>query len=163
MELLVYMLEQDDPKKCTAAKLSRFGIARRVRIIPRDTILLDPYANIILSREDKSKSITALDCSWNNTRIFKHRLRGVRRRLPLLFAGNPINYAKPNKLSTAEALAAACIILGYRSKAYEILDKFKWGHTFLELNEELLNEYADAYDHIQMLKVEEDYIKALYG
>ena len=157
------MLNQDDPKKCTAARLSRFRIARRVKHIPRNTILLDPFASIILSKADHANSITALDCSWSNTSIFKHRLKGIRRRLPLLFAGNPINYAKPNKLSTAEALAAACIILGYNDKAYDILSKFKWGHTFLELNRELFDDYSNAYDHEQMARIEEDYINSLYG
>ncbi|RMF30141.1 MAG: DUF367 family protein [Candidatus Nitrosothermus koennekii] len=162
MQLFVYMLEQDDPKRCTAAKLNKFGIVKRVRNIPKASVLLDPFSTSILSKNDKPV-ITALDCSWNNPSIFKHKLKGIRKRLPLLFAGNPINYAKPNKLSTAEALAAACIILGYKEKGEEIMNKFKWGHTFLELNEELFYYYTKAEDEEDMRKIEEEYITSLYG
>ncbi|RMF30092.1 MAG: hypothetical protein D6752_04740, partial [Candidatus Nitrosothermus koennekii] len=69
------MLEQDDPKRCTAAKLNRFGMVKRIRSIPRTSILLDPFSNSILSKKDKP-IITALDCSWNNPSIFKHKLKG---------------------------------------------------------------------------------------
>lgn len=162
MKLLIYMLEQDDPKKCTAAKLVKFDIATRVRMIPANSILLDPFAKTILSKDDKP-IITALDCSWNEPSIFKHKLRGIKRRLPLLFAGNPINYAKPNKLSTAEALAASAMILDCKEKAEEILNKFKWGHTFLELNEELFNDYSKAKNASELLKIEKEYIATLYG
>ncbi len=159
---MVYMLEEDEPKKCTAAKLVRFDIAKRVRRVPTNSILLDPFANTILSKIDKPV-ITALDCSWNNPSIFKRKLRGIKRRLPLLFAGNPINYAKPNKLSTAEALAATAMIFNDREKAEEIMNKFKWGHTFLELNNELFDDYSRASNAQELLNIEDEYITSLYG
>ena len=66
MKLLVYMLKQDDPKKCTAAKLAHFKIAYAVRRIPRNSLVLNPYAEVSLCNSDKtlSDSITAIDCSW---------------------------------------------------------------------------------------------------
>ncbi len=162
MKIFVYMLEKDDPKKCTAAKLVRFNLAERVRYIPYKSILLDPYAKDVLSKEDKP-IITAIDCSWKDTRIFKQRLPLMRRRLPLLFAGNPINYAKPHLLSTAEALASASIILGYKEVGLNIMSKFKWGNTFLDLNKALFDDYTKAKSRDDILKIEQEYINIITG
>jgi pre-rRNA-processing protein TSR3 len=35
-------------------------------------------------------------------------------------------------------------ILSQKDLAAELMDKFKWGHTFLELNANLLEDYAQA-------------------
>jgi len=42
---LVYMLRQDDPSKCTAAKLVKFRIAEPARHIGRRTIVLNPFSS----------------------------------------------------------------------------------------------------------------------
>ncbi len=84
-----------------------------------------------------------IDCSWNLVdRAFSKKFDGIKRKLPPLLAGNPINYAKFNKLTTAEAISGSLFILGFKEQAIEILDKFKWGHTFYELNRNLLDEYS---------------------
>jgi len=57
-------------------------------------------------------------------------------------SGNPVNYSKLNKLTTVEAIAAAVYILGNKDSSLELLDKFKWGHTFFELNQNLLEDYS---------------------
>lgn len=139
------MLKQDDPKKCTAAKMVRFGLATAARKIAGRTILLNPFADAFLLPADKygSDTVTAVDCSWNRAdRAFFGRLPGKARRLPPLLAGNPINYAKQGRLTTAEALAAALYILGDAEAMNRTLCKFRWGHTFVELNRSLLNDYA---------------------
>jgi pre-rRNA-processing protein TSR3 len=161
MRLLAYMLNDDDPSKCSARKLIRFRMLERVNRIPYNTILLDPYSNTPLYKGDSSyNSITLVDCSWVNApSIFsKVRVR-VRKRLPLLLAANPVNYAKLAKLSSVEALAAACYILGYEELAYMLLNKFKWGHTFMELNRDLLEEYRNADSIDGIARIEEDYFK----
>lgn len=139
------MLKQDDPKKCTAAKLVKFGLARGVSKTQSNTIILDPFAPQTIMKKDTSvaKSITGIDCSWNlaeNT--FTRRFHGIPRKLPPLLAGNPINYSKLNKLTTVEAIAGSVFILGYEQLAMDLLDKFSWGHTFYELNEDLLKDYS---------------------
>ncbi len=145
MQLQVLMLKQDDPKKCTAAKLVKFGLAKELKKISKTTLVLDPFSKKILLPKDRKliHSIAGIDCSWNRAdETFKKKFNGVARRLPPLFAGNPVNYSRLNKLTTVEAIAGALYILGYDEMADKLLDKFKWGHTFYELNQNLLSDYS---------------------
>ncbi|HJS81936.1 MAG TPA: DUF367 domain-containing protein, partial [Nitrososphaera sp.] len=73
----------------------------------------------------------------------------------------PTNYAKLGKLSSAEALAGALYVLGEKKLAADIMDKFKWGHTFLELNANLLHDYADAETEEQVVELEKEYFPQL--
>lgn len=139
------MLKQDDPKKCTAAKLVKFGLANNVHKTSNKTLVLDPFAEKTLLNKDKKliRSVTGIDCSWSLAdKTFVKKFTGIRRKLPPLFAGNPVNYSKLNKLTTVEAISAALYILGHQELSLKMLDKFKWGHTFYELNKELLDEYS---------------------
>ena len=139
------MLKQDDPKKCTAAKLVKFGLANNVHKTSNKTLVLDPFAEKTLLNKDKKliRSVTGIDCSWSLAdKTFVKKFTGIRRKLPPLFAGNPVNYSKLNKLTTVEAISAALYILGHQELSLKMLDKFKWGHTFYELNKELLGEYS---------------------
>jgi len=153
------MMRQDDPKKCTAAKLVHFRIADAVRRVPRNSIVLNPFSRVPLCGGDKeiAGSITAIDCSWEKAASALKHNYGIGRRLPLLLAGNPTNYGNLGKLSSAEALAAACAILGFDDLAAGIMNKFKWGHTFLELNGDLLREYANAKDADEIRRIEKEY------
>jgi len=58
------MLKQDDPKKCSAAKLVKFGLAKNVKKTSAKTLILDPFAKKSIMPSDKklSNSITAIDC-----------------------------------------------------------------------------------------------------
>jgi pre-rRNA-processing protein TSR3 len=69
-------------------------------------------------------------------------------------AGNPTNYAKATKLSTVEALAGALQIAGFKEEAEKILSIFTWGHTFMELNTDLLEVYASAKDSAEIVKMQ---------
>ena len=147
MQINVLMFNQDDPKKCTAAKLVRFGLAKKITTLRSKTALLHPFAADTLLNSEKRifHSITAIDCSWNKAeKMFQKKYSGIPRKLPPLLAGNPVNYSKINKLTTVEALAAAAFILGNKELCSDLLAKFNWGHTFLELNENLLNDYQSA-------------------
>ena len=64
--------------------------------------------------------------------------------LPLLLAANPVNWGKPGKLTTVEALAASLYLLGRPEQSRTLLSKFRWGERFLELNKEPLEAYAQA-------------------
>jgi Uncharacterized conserved protein len=75
-----------------------------------------------------------------------------------LFAGNPTNYAKPYILSSVEAVAASLYIFGFKSLSYKYLSIYKWGKTFLDLNMEILDEYAIAGTEEEIRKIEENLI-----
>ena len=164
MQINVLMFNQDDPKKCTAAKLVRFGLAKKITSLRSKTALLHPFAADTLLNSEKRifHSITAIDCSWNKAeKMFQKKYSRIPRKLPPLLAGNPVNYSKINKLTTVEALAAAVFILGNKELCSDLLAKFNWGHTFLELNENLLNDYqsAQSEDDINSIITEYGYKK----
>jgi pre-rRNA-processing protein TSR3 len=162
--ILIYDFHQDDPRKCTSAKLQKFRLASELhslKQIPRSAIVLNPSSSKTLSAQDRELvqryGLVGLDCSWNLSEdIFEKNIGGENRRLPLLLAGNPTNYSSRGKLSTAEALAAALFITGFGREAERLLDIFSWGHTFLTLNKEPLSDYALASPD-QMEQKEREY------
>lgn len=158
----VLLLRQDDPRKCTAAKLARFGLAVRlykVGQIPRKSIILNPFATQLLLPRDRVEAIghglVVVDCSWERVdRAFAIHFPGLGRRLPTLLASNPVNYATPHKLSSVEALAAALHMMGFKEKAIKALSLFKWGPNFLTLNAEPLEAYSSTNNEDQMVSAE---------
>ena len=160
MFLKVLMLKQDDPRKYSAAKLVKFGLAKPVTRTASRTLILNPFSKKILLKSDKKfvNSITGIDCSWNLvTPTFKKPFTGISRKLPPLLAGNPMNYSKLNKLSTVEALAAAVYILGESDLTHTLLQKFKWGNTFFELNKNLLQDYTKAQSESEIFEICHEY------
>jgi pre-rRNA-processing protein TSR3 len=162
MDLYIYNAKQCNPKACTGAKLGRFDLARMVyspQRIPRNSIVLSPFAENVLSKKDANVDrLTALDCSWERAKEVIPAIKNPHERiLPVLVAANPVNYGKPTKLTTAEALAAALYILGHSRQSEDLLGKFKWGPQFLTLNENLLNDYTNCKDPRSVLKVQREY------
>lgn len=165
----IYVLElcQDDPAKCTARKMIQMDLAKGVgrKFHASDsTIVLNPFAHRVLSSDDVSaKGILAVDCSWNQAKeIFFKKLGGKHRRLPILLAGNPTNYARPGMLSSVEAIAATLYVLGEVEEATRYMSLYKWGQTFLTLNAEPLEAYAKARDESRVLKAEREYFPTLF-
>ncbi|MEK0382260.1 MAG: DUF367 domain-containing protein, partial [Nitrosopumilus sp.] len=70
---------------------------------------------------------------------------------------NPVNYSKLNKLTTVEAIAATVFILGNKDLSLELLDKFKWGHTFFELNQNLLEDYSKLKSEDEIIPLLKEY------
>ena len=162
MNLHVRYEGDDDPDKCTARKLARFDLAelhRTDRATPYG-VVLNPHAEQALSPADRDvgEKLVALDCSWETAGEARFSIAGEHRALPFLVAANPVNYGKPFQLTTVEALAAGLTILGERDRAEEILAKFRWGETFLEMNEEPLRRYADCEDSSEVVAVQEEYL-----
>ncbi len=165
IRLFLYHAKQCDPKKCTGKKMARFGLVdlfEKIERIPSRSILLDPMAEKALSPQDKTKKgITVLDCSWEEVeRIFPRilKMRLEHRALPYLVAANPVNFGRPFKLTSAEAFAAALYIIGKKQHSEMIMSKFNWGHTFLELNHEPLEEYSRAKDSQDVLRIQSEYM-----
>ena len=167
IRLFVYHLGEDDPKKCTAIKLARFGLAtlvKKYQKIPRGAVILDPFSEKSLSKEDlepaKKRGIVAVDCSWKRAEdCFKTVSKiGSNRALPFLISTNPVNYGRPFKLSTLEAFAAALYILGEVEQAKELMRIYKWAPHFLELNKEPLEEYRKARNSKEIIEIMKGYI-----
>jgi len=161
VRITIYHANQCDPKRCTGLKLKHRGLARivtRTRFMPKRAIILNPFSETAFSPADRQRvadfGLAALDCSWEHAeKVLSHNVKGTSRCLPILLAGNPTNYAKATKLSTAEALAGALYIAGFKDEAREVLSIFTWGHTFLELNATLLDAYAAAKDSTEIVEV----------
>ena len=165
IRLYVYCLGEDDPRKCTALKLNRFGLAKKLRRrfeIPRKAVLLNPFAEKVLTSADREAvaryGVVAVDCSWKKVeKTFSRRFKAVNRRLPLLVPANPINFGHLGMLSSLEALAATLYITGFKGEAKRLLSLYKWGETFLNLNKNLLKEYSKTRSEEDVLRVEENY------
>ena len=167
VSVIVYHAKQCDPKKCSTLKLKRHNLVRvvhRTREIPRGAVILDPFTPKAFSSADKERlqkrGLAALDCSWVHAKeVFEVSGNWASRCLPYLVAANPVNYGKPTKLSTVEALAAALYITGFGEQASELLSKFKWGPQFIILNQELLTGYTQAKDSTEVVNVQKDFIE----
>ena len=165
--LTVYHANQCAPKRCTGLKLKRFGLARvvnKIKFLPRRAIVLNPFSEIAFSPSDKERikdfGLVALDCSWEHAeKVMQKHVKGTSRCLPILFAGNPVNYGKATKLNTVEALAGSLYISGFQKRAKYILSIFSWGHSFLEINEKLLERYATANNSSEIVKIQNELIK----
>jgi pre-rRNA-processing protein TSR3 len=169
VSIFIYRLPQDDPRKNTAIKLAKHGLAilvNSLRELPRGSILLDPTARTPLTPNDVdtalNRGISLIDCSWKKASEAHRRLaRGVfvRRRLPLLMAVNPTHYGKPYILSTIEAVAATLYILGFKEDANNVLSLYKWGLNFLSVNGKYLERYSmgDLLPERELLGIDDVY------
>jgi len=141
---------------------------RQIKLLPKGAVILNPYSKIAFSPADRERiekhGLAALDFSWEHAeKPLMKNVRGASRCLPYLVAGNPVNFACPTKLSTAEALAAALYIAGFKEEALKLLSIFKWGHTFIELNKERLEEYAKARNSSEVIELQRQFLKNVQG
>jgi pre-rRNA-processing protein TSR3 len=78
-----------------------------------------------------------------------------------MLAANPTNFGKPQRLSSAEALAASLYIIGEREQAQMLMSKFKWGPVFLDINKDRLQEYAAAPTSAEVVAVQNKMLQAM--
>jgi pre-rRNA-processing protein TSR3 len=135
-----------------------------MRFLPRRAIALNPLSEVAFSPADRQRlrdfGLVALDCSWEHAeKILPKHVRGTSRCLPFLVAGNPVNFGKPTRLTTAEALASALFIAGFEDRATGLLSMFKWGHTFFDLNRERLENYAKAEDSTEIVEMQKGFLE----
>lgn len=157
---------QCDPRKCSGRKLARLGLIKNLKVKQRfPGLVLTPTCQQCVSPSDKtiieSKGVAVVDCSW--AKIDETPLTALKpshgRLLPFLVAANPINYGRPYKLSCVEAIAATLYITGYKKEAEYYLDQFSWGHAFIELNQEILNDYSNCSDSQSVIAAQEAYLE----
>ena len=169
-KIFILNFRQDDPKKCTASKLLRHNLAiplnNKFRI-PRNSIVLNPFSTELFTPLDQNslkKGLVGIDCSWKRTNeVFTKKLNGNNKRLPLLIPVNPTNYGKVGVLSSVEALSAALFISGFNDLSLKILNIFKWGPHFLQLNKNALEDYANSSNEIEMKAIEKSYFGQLFS
>lgn len=167
IRVIIYHAKQCDPKKCTGLRLARMRraeIVHSMRKIPRNSVVLNPISKKALSREDVPPAlrsgIVALDCSWKKAEeIFAQKWSARQRALPYLVAANPVNTYKPIKLSTAEAIAGALYIMGFKDQARDVMSVFKWGPTFITLNKEPLEVYSECEDSSEVVEVQKEFMQ----
>ena len=130
-----------EPKKCTATKLYRFNLLKIIKKVKgnlRNSIILNPFAQKTISTNDRELilkyGLIVIDCSWKKLLKLTKLESGNSRKLPSLIAANPVNYGKWEKLSSAEALAAALFVTNFNDYGNLILSKFSWGIQFRNLN-----------------------------
>jgi pre-rRNA-processing protein TSR3 len=166
VRLYVYDEGQCDPKKCTGRKLVRFNLAQELsslRHVPYGSIVLTPWAEKAVSREDARRAlahgIVVLDLSWKNIETIPRMKKGVMERaLPFMVAANPVNWGKPMKLTSAEALAASLYIMGFKEQARETMAKFAWGEELFRVNREPLERYSEAATSAEVVAIQSDYL-----
>lgn len=160
-------LNHCDPKKCSGRKLLRHNLIKNLKLGQRfQGLVLSPVGSQCVSPNDRDIiekfGLAVIDCSWAkiDETPFGRMKSPHPRLLPFLVAANPINYGKPYQLSCVEALAAAMMITGHKKEAQFYLSKFSWGHSFLELNSEVLELYSSCTDSKSVLEAQEKYIEA---
>ncbi len=167
LPLYVYHARRDDPKKCSARRMQKFGLATVYEAadrLPGGAILLSPLAGKSISPGDiryARRGIVVLDCTWAEVERIFPKLKPGRfeeRALPYLIASNPVNYGKPFMLNSAEAFVAALYILGQKDQAVKVASRFKWGETFLALNREPLEAYAAAVDSAGVIAAQREFM-----
>jgi pre-rRNA-processing protein TSR3 len=129
------------PSKCTALKLKKLNLIEIINKIKgrlSNSIILTPFSRKEISSLDRSNivryGLIVIDCSWNKIKNLENLNFKNDRKLPPLIAANPTNYGKWEKLSSAEALAAALYITKFDDLANLILSKYRWGNQFKVLN-----------------------------
>ena len=165
--VLVYDKNQCDPKKCTAKRMLKFGLAKEVRTlssIPKGSIVLSPFAEKALSPDDlrfARHGLVVMDLTWTNIDDFPRPRNTNDRALPYLLASNPINWGRPMELNSAEAVMASLLILGEREQAETFLGRFNWAPEFMRLNGNLLDDYSKAKDSAGVIEVQNEYRRSI--
>ncbi|KAI4993045.1 hypothetical protein ZWY2020_007364 [Hordeum vulgare] len=165
IQLAMWDFGQCDAKRCTGRKLSRFGLLKELRVTNGfGGVVLSPVGTHCVSKEDhpivQRKGLAVVDCSWarlDDVPFVKLRC-GAPRLLPWLVAANPVNYGRPCQLSCVEALSAALIICGEEETGELLLAKFKWGHSFLSLNRDLLKAYSKCENGTEIINVQNSWL-----
>ena len=137
---------------------------KRFNTVPRKGIILEPLCGKVFGPEDhevllnNGGSIVGLECSWahieESVEQVMKRTKLQPRMLPLLLAANPVNWGKPSKLTTAEALATVLFLIGREEQARRVLGAFRWGERFFELNKEPLEAYAAAKSSAELVALQ---------
>ncbi|KAJ3024680.1 UNVERIFIED_CONTAM: hypothetical protein HDU68_007883 [Siphonaria sp. JEL0065] len=139
-----------DPKRCSGKKMVRMGQVKELKVGGQrfKGIVLTPTGSQYVSPADRNiileHGICVVDCSWARlAEVPFSKIKSPHERiLPHMIATNPVNYGKISKLNCVEAFAAAFAMVGELDMARKVLEGFKWGHAFLDVNKDVLKGYS---------------------
>jgi pre-rRNA-processing protein TSR3 len=158
--LILFVIDRD-----SGSKLCRFGYAKRMKIGQSfNGIVLSSETNLVLSPEDhdiiEKYGIAGINCSWNRLEEIPFGTLGKpknQRKLPFLLAANTVNYGKPYKMNTAEAIAAALYIANFPDHALALLFPFSYGIEFFEINKDAFEIYAACSSMQEILEKTQEF------
>jgi pre-rRNA-processing protein TSR3 len=157
-----------DPKRCSGKKMMKLGLMRELHVGQKHSgVIISPNAKQTISPADREImeqfGAAVVECSWARIKEVPWAKIGGKceRLLPYLVAANSVNYGKPWRLNCVEALGAAFYICGHPEWAEEVLSRFSYGPTFLEINSSILRRYAACTDEADMKKTEEAWMARL--
>eukprot|EP01038_Epipyxis_sp_PR26KG_P013278 gene13278-17791_t len=167
--ICLWEFNQNDPKRDSGSKLCRQGYAKKLRIGQSfPGVVLSSEATIFVSPADQQivsqYGIAGINCSWNrlNEIPFDQMGKGRNQRiLPILLASNSVNYGKPYKMNTVEAIAACLYIVGSKRDAEIILAPFSYGAEFLRLNFDALEAYSLCSNADEVSLLNREYISQI--
>ena len=165
-KLYLWEFSQNDVKRDSGSKLKRWGSASQLRLGQSfPGVVLSSEATVCVSPADRgiveTFGIAGINCSWNRIDEIPMDKMGKgknQRILPLLIAANTVNYGKPFKMNTVEAIAACLYIAGFKEDARMILAPFSFGMEFLKLNQEALEAYSTCGSAEEVSALHEMYL-----
>jgi pre-rRNA-processing protein TSR3 len=147
----------------------KFALAKEVSVrqIPRGSVILSPFAEQAISPADRmhalKNGLVVMDLTWSNIDDIPRPKGTNERALPFLIASNPVNWGRPMELNSAEAVVAALYILGEKEQALEFAKRFGWGDEFMRLNGNMLEDYSNAKDSTDVVRIQNEYLEAQKG
>ena len=123
-------------------------------------VVLSSEATVYLSPADidlvRQYGVAGINCSWNRLNEIPFGKMGsgrTQRILPILFAANSVNYGRPFKMNTAEAMAASLYIVGLKEDAMAMMYPFSYGQEFIRLNYEALEAYSSCRNESEVAEL----------
>lgn len=168
VKLAMWDFDHCDPKRCSGKKLERLGLIRNLRVGQKfNGVVVSPNGKGVVCPDDRQIveefGSSVVECSWARLdEVPFNKIGGKHERLlPYLVAANTVNYGRPWKLNCVEALAACFAIVGHWEWAEVLLENFSWGLTFLDINKELLEIYAQCSDSESVNKAQEEWLERI--
>lgn len=143
----------------------KLGLMKELKVGSKFSgVVISPKGTEFVSMADREimdqHGTAVVECSWNRIdEIPWNRIGGPHQRLiPFLLAANSVNNSKPWQLNCVEALVAAFMICGHDDWAEEVAEHFDYIYTFLELNQDLFEAYAECESAEEVKAVQERYL-----